>query len=1052
MPTFDTPEPIRATVDIVFGEVRFVAGDRADTAVEVRPADPAWDPDVRAAEQVAVAFADGRLTVRHPQLRTAFTTEYGTVAVRVELPAGSDVRGETARGGYRVEGAVGSCRLKTPSGDIRVERAAAVRLRTTGGAISVGSVAGQADISGNGDIRVTRLGGGAEVKTMGGGVWIGEAAGDLRVNSANGPITVDVARAAVNAKTPTGDIRLGELGGDADLYTTLGAVEVGVPHHTAADVDARTSAGRVRDTRTTPGHGARTVRVRARSHGGDIVLRAVAPTPSSPAPAGTHTRKGTTHMSTTENYQAAERLLRRMARPGELVVGDKVSPRWIDAGTRFWYGVNTPTGRRFVLVDPAAGTREPAFDHARLADALAAAAGQPVDPEALPFRAIEPAGTGVEFDAFGEHWRCDLATYTCERAEAAPPGVPLAIPSPDGKLAVSRRGNDLWGHAPAEGREWALTADGEPGRAYATNPEAVGNPTLLRKFGLPYLPPIVAWSPDSTRVLTHVTDEREVRQTHLVEARPADGGAPALHAQRYAYPGDENVPRAELVVLDVAAGTVVRAQAEPLHMPQASPIALQWAWWSADGSAVYYLSQPRDQRTLTLNRLDPATGEVTAVLSESGDTRVEPNQWMSGAPIVRVLAEEVLWYSQRDGWGHLYRYDLRTGAELGRVTSGEWAVREILHVDEAERTVYFTASGLVADDPYRRTVCRIGLDGSGFARITDDDLDHVVTLAPTTTYFIDSASTVDTPPVTRVRDWTGRVLVELERADITALTATGWTAPERFCVKAADGETDIYGVLYRPRGFDPAKSYPVVDNLYPGPQVNRVEPGFDPGGMGLDAEPIAALGFVVVALDGRGTPGRSKSFHDASYGNLGDAGGLDDHVAALRQLAQSRPWMDLDRVGAFGHSGGGYAAARAMLTFPEFFKVGVALSGSHEPRIFTHGFVETYDGADPESWARSSNPDIADRLAGKLLLVHGEMDDQVHPQHTLRLADRLLAAGKDFEVLIVPGAEHIFIDCLAYVRTRCWDFLVRELMATNPPTYRPSPILLDPELLSEMFA
>lgn len=413
----------------------------------------------------------------------------------------------------------------------------------------------------------------------------------------------------------------------------------------------------------------------------------------------------------------------------------------------------------------------------------------------------------------------------------------------------------------------------------------------MRKFGLPHLPPAVAWSPDSAKVLTHRLDERDVRLTHLIEAAPADGGAPVVHTQRYGYAGDEHAPQAELVVLDVATGTVVRAQAEPLFLSQVSPIMTRWAWWAEDSSAVHYLAQPRDQRTLTLHRMDPATGEVSVVLSESGPTRVEPNQWLFEPAIVQVLDDEVLWFSQRDGWGHLYRYDLHTGELLNQVTSGEWTVRQILRV--ADGVVHFVASGLVAEDPYRRSVCRIGLDGTGFAILTDDGLDHVVTVSPNGKYYIDSASAVDTPPVTVVRDWTGHVLVELERADITRLAATGWTAPERFCVKAADGETDIYGVLYKPRGFDPTQSYAVVDTIYPGPQVNRVEPGFDPGGMGMDAEPLAALGFVVVAIDGRGTLGRGKAFHDASYGRIADAGALEDHVAALHQLAASRPWMDL---------------------------------------------------------------------------------------------------------------------------------------------------------------
>lgn len=708
-------------------------------------------------------------------------------------------------------------------------------------------------------------------------------------------------------------------------------------------------------------------------------------------------------MSTTGGYQAAEQLLRRPARPGELVVGDKVRPQWIDGGARFWYSVNDGSGKQYVLVDPAEGTRSPLTE--------------------------------------------------AELVELLPPasGNPLAVPSPDGKVAVSLRDHNLW--ATSEDREWALTTDGAPNHQYGTSPEGLGNGTLLRKIGLPHLPPAVAWSPDSTKVLTHQTDERNVRQTHLIEARPADGSAPQLHTQRYAYAGDEHMPQGSLVVLDVASGTVVRAQAEPLLMPMMSPIMLKWAWWAPDSSAVYYLSQPRDRRTLTLHRLDPATGAVTTVLSESGPTRVEPNQWGYEPPIIRVVGDEVLWYSQRDGWGHLYRYDLRTGALLGQVTSGQWAVRQILHVDEASRVVYFTASGLVADDPYRRTVCRIGLDGTGFASVTDDLLDHIVTVPDNASYFVDSASTIDTPPVTTVRSWTGQVLVELERADISKLVAIGWTAPERFCVKAADGVTDIYGVLYRPHGFDPARRYPVVDTIYPGPQVTRVDPCFDPGGMGLDADPLAALGFVVVAVDGRGTPGRDKAFHDASYGRLADGGGLDDHVAALRQLAETRPWMDLDRVGAFGHSGGGFATVRAMLDYPSVYKVGVSMSGYHDARFFSLDFAETYDGADnPEAWARTSNVDIADRLEGKLLLMHGEMDDRVHPDHTLRLADRLIAAGKDFELLIVPGAEHVFIDCLAYVRTRAWDFLVRELMGVQPPAYRPAPIAIDAELLSELFA
>ncbi|SFR16219.1 Dipeptidyl aminopeptidase/acylaminoacyl peptidase [Lentzea waywayandensis] len=701
-------------------------------------------------------------------------------------------------------------------------------------------------------------------------------------------------------------------------------------------------------------------------------------------------------MSTTANYQAAEQLLRRPAAPGELVVGDKVRPQWIEDGRRFWYQLRDGADRQFVVVDPEAGTRTPGFDP-------------------MPF--------------------------------VAAPGNPLEVSSPDGKVAVSRRGHDLW--ARSGEREWALTSDGVPGHGYGYGPDSMSYGTLMRKFGLPHMPPALTWAPDSSKVLAHRTDQRNVRQTHLIESRPAGGGAPVTHTQHYAYPGDADMPLAELVVFDVDAGTTVFAQCEPLLMPEFSPIMAGWAWWSEDSTTVYFLSRPRDQHTLTLNRMDASSGEVTVVVSETGSNRVGPNQLIYGTPIVRVLADEVLWFSQRDGWGHLYRYDLHTGELLNQVTTGQWLVREILHVSEG--VVYFTASGLVPEDPYRRTVCRVALDGTEFAVVTDDSLDHVVTVSPNGRYFVDSASTVDTPPVTVVRSWSGEVLVSLEQADISRLLATGWTAPERFRVKAADGTTDIYGVLYKPRDFDPSASYAVVDNVYPGPQVNRVEPCFDPGGMGMDAEPLAALGFVAIALDGRGTPGRSKAFHDVSYGNLAAAGSLEDHVAALHQLAESRPWMDLGRVGVMGHSGGGFAAGRAMLAFPETYRAGVALSGSHDARYIGLGWAETVDGPDnPEAWLRASNVEIADRLEGKLLLVHGELDDTVHPDHSLRMADALIAAGKEFELVIVPGSEHLFIDRMAYVRTKSWDFLVRSLMGVEPPAYRPAPIVIDPEVLGEM--
>jgi dipeptidyl-peptidase 4 len=751
-------------------------------------------------------------------------------------------------------------------------------------------------------------------------------------------------------------------------------------------------------------------------------------------------------------YETAERLLRHNR--GELVLGGKITPRWLEGG-RFWYTVNTPEGKRFVLADPGAGTRDTAFDHDRLAKALAAASGYETDAATLPFFAIAPTPGAVEFDAYGEHWRCALDTYECQRAEGAPPGSPLEIPSPNGKYAVYRAEHNLRARMLDGSVDRALTSDGSAELDYGANPDYLMYSTLLTKIGLPHLPPAAAWSPDSTRVLTHRSDQRGVRQAHLLRAAPPGGGEPSLLVQRCAIPGDERVPLAELVVIDVTTGAVVRAQAEPVPMATMSPIFQRWAWWAEDGSAVYYLSWSRDARTLRLNRLDPGSGEVATVVSETAATRVEPAQSQLQPPIVRVLSggDEVLWYSQRDGWGHLYRYGAHDGPLGAQLTSGAWGVQEILHVDEGQRVVYFVASGLVGADPYRRSVCRIGLDGTGFARITDDELDHAVTVAPGAAYFVDSASTTGTPPVITARDWDGRVLVELERAGITRLLATGWSAPERFRATAADGQSEVYGLLYKPHGFDPTRSYPVIDTPYGIPVDNRVSPAFDPGHYGYDAETLAALGFVVIAVDGRGSPGRGKAFHDASYANLAGACGLADHVAALRELAATRPWMDLDRVGVTGMSGGGFAAVRAMLDFPDVFTVGVAESGMHDFRYVNAGLAEPYNGPyDEATYAVASNVDSADRLAGKLLLIHGGLDDRVAPQLTLRLAERLIAADKDFDLLIVPDADHIYFGYEHYVTRRRWDFLVRHLLGAEPPAgYRLTPVPMDMEALAELF-
>jgi dipeptidyl-peptidase 4 len=742
-------------------------------------------------------------------------------------------------------------------------------------------------------------------------------------------------------------------------------------------------------------------------------------------------------------YERAERLLGHNRH--KLALRTQVKPNWIGDGTAFWYRVDTERGTEFLIADPEAGSRRPAFDHERLARSLAYGSGERVAPYDLPFRTIDITADEITFTAFGTGWRCRLPDYLCGRDDRLRPRPLVESVSPDGRWAAFVRDHNLWLRSMDSGEETALTGDGTEDQRYAVGPDADWTrdwPSWIRRRVGASVPdgvrPMVLWSPDSTRILTHRLDQRGVAQMYLVESAPPDGGRPRLHAYRYAMPG-EPLTRGEWLTFDIRSGTMRKAATEPFLFTYFSPIMSKTAWWSADGGSAYYLDQPRDLRTLSLKCIDPVTGDVRTLVEESGETRVEATQgFLEPPPMVRVLSggREVLWYSERDGWGHLYLYDLSGGA-VTQVTKGNYVVQQIVHVDETHRMVYLVVSGLVRADPYRRLLVSVSLAGGDLTVLTDDNLDHAISAPAHGRWFVDSASTVDTPPVTTVRGRDGSVLMELERADISRLIQAGWSPPERFRTLAGDGRTPVYGVLYKPYGFDSGERYPIIDHTYPGPSSGRVVPSFHPGRLGHDAEAVAALGFVVIAVDGRGTQGRDKAFFDHSYRNLGAAGALEDHVAALHQLAESRPWMDLEKIGIMGHSGGGFATARALLAYPETYKVGVAEAGNHDNRYYHAVWAEKYDGPfDPDDGARLSNTELAGNLTGKLLLIHGDMDDNVTPHLTMRLVDRLIAADKDFDLLIVPGAEHFFIGYEHYVTRRRWDYFVRHLMDREPPAYR----------------
>lgn len=716
----------------------------------------------------------------------------------------------------------------------------------------------------------------------------------------------------------------------------------------------------------------------------------------------------------------------------------RVTPRWLSSGRRFSYEV----GGRHVLVDPAAGTRRDLFDHDRLAAALSLSSGTAVEAGALPVTETDLDDDVLRFAALGSRW--EFSEGTLSRVDDRP-GDPFDLASPDGRWTAFRRDGNVWVR-PRDGEEFALTDDAGPDHGYGALPDAMSSRMLLRRFALG-TPFVAQWSPDSTRLLVHRLDQRGVAEQVLVESSPAGGGRPVAHRYRYPIPGDEAQATMTWTVLDVVDRQVVRQQEEP--RPIVHPVTLIHAWWSGEkGEAVHHLRQSRDARTLELVRLDPATGEVTSLVTETGATRVDATPQLGEPPMVRVLESgEILWWSQRDGQGHLYLYpgddDADGDRDAGQVTRGPWLVRNVLWVDEHSRQVWFVATGLVDDDPYVRQIARIGLDGTGFVRLTDDVYDHDAESPAEGGYVLDRASTPAEAPRSRVLGGDGQVLVELESPATDELVALGWSPPERFRTTAADGTTPVYGLLWRPHGFDPQRRYPVIDSIYPGPQIHRSGPAFDSAMPGI-GESFAALGFAVVAVDGRGTAGRSKAFHDHSYRDLGNAGALDDHVAAIRELGLRYPWLDTERVGIHGHSGGGYAAARALVARPETYSVGVASAGSHDARVYLTMWAEQYHGdGDPDDLATGA---LASQLRGKLLLVHGELDDNVHPHQTMRLVDALVEADADVDMLIVPGVEHSLVGRGHYVVRRTWDYFVRHLHGVEPPRYRLTPLPVPPGL------
>ncbi len=735
---------------------------------------------------------------------------------------------------------------------------------------------------------------------------------------------------------------------------------------------------------------------------------------------------------TIEDYARAERFLGQTMNP--LVSGAAGRPTWLKDG-RFWYRATTTAGSAFYVVNPARRTRTPAFDQARLAAGLGAASNSTVEGDRLPFQSFDFAGDGKSLTVAMRNatYSCDLASYACTRG-TQPPQAPLnSSTSPDGKWAAFIRDNNLWMQELASGTETQLTTDGIKDFGYATN-----NAGWVHGDN-----PIVTWSPDSRQVATFQHDGRGVRDMYLVSTNV---GNPKLEAWKYPMPGDSVVFRISRVIINAGPDgrpRVVRLQMPPDahrstvsdHIACGSEICD--AQWYPDGSHLAFISSSRDHKDAWLRVADATTGAVQEVLHERsatqiGDASLPENLW-------RVLpaTNELIWWSQRDNWIHLYLYDLATGTLKNRITTGEGNVSDIVRIDEKARQIWFTANGKAAGrDPYCQHLYRIGFDGKGQVLLTPEAANHTVSVSPDGKFIVDTYSTPDTPPVTVLRDRNGKVLKSLERADISRLLASGWRAPVPVTMKARDGTTDICGLMYLPSTLDSAKKYPIINHIYPGPQSGSVGPRSFMPARG-DNQALAELGFVVVEIDGLGTPGRSKSFHDYYYGRMGD-NTIPDQIAGMKELAQRYRFIDINNVGIWGHSGGGFATASAMLRHPDFFKVGISESGNHDNRNYEDDWGERYQGLltrsnGSDNYAAEANETYAKNLKGKLFLIHGMMDDNVPSSNTQLVADALMKAGKDFDMLMLPHARHGFGADAAYIMRRRWDYFITNLQGNIPP-------------------
>ena len=738
---------------------------------------------------------------------------------------------------------------------------------------------------------------------------------------------------------------------------------------------------------------------------------------------------------TVAEYEAAAK---HMDRSLYSMVYNQVSESSFINGNNFLYSTTTKDGEKFILVDTNSKVKEAAFNHEKLAEVLSKEINKEIKANALPIYGVSLSDDlkTLNFTASRQKYSYNLESFLLSKNVSKRKNTSRnEHVSPNGKLAAYIDNFNLWIRHLDTNKKTQITFDGAEDYGYATN-----NAGWTKSDGA-----VLKWSPNSDKIATFQQNAKGVGMMYLTSTNV---GHPKLEAWKHPLPGDEKIFTIERVIIHLEnKPKTVRLKMKPdFQRGTTTDHIADWnnelldAQWNKEGTKFAFVSGSRDHKIAHLQIADAETGKVASIHKEEVATYYE-----SGVNVEnwKVLfdSNEFIWYTEKSDWGHIYLYDLETKKLKNQITSGNFLVKQVKNIDEKNRQIYFSAGGKEEGNPYHNYFYKVNFDGSNFINLTPSKGTHSVTFSADYSMLVDTYSTTTNPPISVLRNGTGEKIIDLETADISELKANNWQEPVEFAVKARDEKTDIYGIMCLPSNYDESKKYPVLNYIYPGPQSGSVGTyNFRP--VWRDFQAVAELGFVVVAVDAMGTPMRSKSFHDAYYGNMGD-NGLPDNITAIKQLAKKYKGMDIERVGIWGHSGGGFASTRAVFAYPEFYDVAVSGAGNHDNRNYEADWGEKWQGLlvdgniegksdGTTNYDNQANQLIAKDLKGKLLITHGSMDNNVPPSNTMLVVEALINANKDFDMILYPNKRHGYGNMTNYMTRKRWDYFVTHLLNAKP--------------------